>query len=258
MPRPSTISKDFWKLLSVVSDIAMDTTEDSSDEWKNFEPKEMEECSWYSFWEALPADAYPMYKSYAKGYAQCFRAINHFVKRKKVPTSDEIQAAIFGGVNWSYDMRYHNHFIQKGGHTDYAMKALFDYAIDAMDEMVDLMDDVKSKKAFLRKLTREEDSAREVWLANCTTTCNTAAPGAGCNLNYSTDGWQRWPEVESGDWGLVYISSGAFRGKFGYYDDEEDEDEAVVYFGPPLLSDCYTLSLASLRKPPFQGEFTAM
>ena len=82
--------------------------------------------------------------------------------------------------------------------------------------------------------------------------------GAGCKLDYSTDGWQRWPVAEEGDYGLVYVAEGEFRGKFGYYDDDEDEDEAIVYFGPPLIGDCYTLCLSNLRKPPFKGEFQAM
>jgi hypothetical protein len=45
--------------------------------------------------------------------------------------------------------------------------------------------------------------------------------------------------------------------KFGYYDDDEDEDECVVYFGPPLVSPSGAFPRGQLRKPPFEGEFRA-
>lgn len=35
---------------------------------------------------------------------------------------------------------------------------------------------------------------------------------------YSTAGWEDWPNVERGDWGLVYIAS---MDRFGYYDDDD-------------------------------------
>lgn len=70
---------------------------------------------------------------------------------------------------------------------------------------------------------------------------------------YDASGWQSWPPVESGEWGLVYVARGHLRGRFVYYDDEEDEDEAIVYVGRPLVSDCYTVRLSSLRQPPFAG-----
>ena len=70
---------------------------------------------------------------------------------------------------------------------------------------------------------------------------------------YDATGWQSWPPVESGDWGLVYVTRGHLGGRFVYYDDEEDEDEAIVYVGRPLTSACYTVRLSSLRQPPFAG-----
>ena len=38
----------------------------------------------------------------------------------------------------------------------------------------------------------------------------------------------------------VYVTRGHLGGRFVYYDDEEDEDEAIVYVGRPLTSACYT------------------
>ena len=48
---------------------------------------------------------------------------------------------------------------------------------------------------------------------------------------YDATGWQSWPPVESGDWGLVYVTRGHLGGRFVYYDDDEGEDEAIVYTG---------------------------
>ena len=42
----------------------------------------------------------------------------------------------------------------------------------------------------------------------------------------SAAGWRSWPLVQSGDYGQVYVSS---EGRFGYYDDDDGEDEAIVY-----------------------------
>lgn len=58
-----------------------------------------------------------------------------------------------------------------------------------------------------------------------------------------------WPRVERGDWQYVYIAAGKFEGKFGYYDDHEDD--ALIYFGAPLLGDGpHQMPLTYLRKPP--------
>jgi hypothetical protein len=72
----------------------------------------------------------------------------------------------------------------------------------------------------------------------------------------SSAGWQSWPIVKRHDWGLVYVSS---EGRFGYYDDEEDEDECIVYFGSPLTGDGpYNFPRGALRQPPVDGDFTAV
>ena len=70
---------------------------------------------------------------------------------------------------------------------------------------------------------------------------------------YDATGWQSWPPAEAGEWGLVYVARGHLRGRFVYYDDEEDEGEAIVYDGKPLTSNGYTVRLSSLRQPPFPG-----
>ena len=70
---------------------------------------------------------------------------------------------------------------------------------------------------------------------------------------YNSSGWQSWPPVESGNWGLVYVTQGHLRGRFVYYDDEEDVDEAIVYVGRPLQSAGYMVPLGCLRQPPFAG-----
>jgi hypothetical protein len=61
-----------------------------------------------------------------------------------------------------------------------------------------------------------------------------------------------WPPVVSGDWGLVYVTRGHLVGRFVYYDDDEGEDEAIVYMGGPT-SACYTVRLTLLRQPPLAG-----
>jgi hypothetical protein len=70
---------------------------------------------------------------------------------------------------------------------------------------------------------------------------------------YDATGWQSWPPVESGDWGLVYVTRGHLGGRFVYYDDDEGEDEAIVYTGGPLTSACYSVRLTLLPQPPFAG-----
>ncbi|CAB9521659.1 expressed unknown protein [Seminavis robusta] len=59
-----------------------------------------------------------------------------------------------------------------------------------------------------------------------------------------------WPQVQQSDWQYVYIAKGPFAGRFGYYDDQE-EDSAVIYFGAPLLGEGpYCVPLEDLRVPP--------
>lgn len=61
---------------------------------------------------------------------------------------------------------------------------------------------------------------------------------------------KNWPRVERGDWQYVYVAAGKFAGRFAYYDDHE-LNEAIIYFGAPLLGDGpYGVKLSSLRKPP--------
>jgi len=60
---------------------------------------------------------------------------------------------------------------------------------------------------------------------------------------------KKWPRVKYGDWQYVYICSGPFEGRFGYYDDHEGS--ALVYFGAPCVGDGpYSIPLNYLRKPP--------
>jgi hypothetical protein len=59
-----------------------------------------------------------------------------------------------------------------------------------------------------------------------------------------------WPRVTRGVWQYVYIASGPFAGKFGYYDDQEG-DNAIIYFGAPLLGEGpYEVPVEALRQPP--------
>eukprot|EP00472_Partenskyella_glossopodia_P009719 CAMPEP_0197524166 /NCGR_PEP_ID=MMETSP1318-20131121/8913_1 /TAXON_ID=552666 /ORGANISM="Partenskyella glossopodia, Strain RCC365" /LENGTH=150 /DNA_ID=CAMNT_0043077053 /DNA_START=256 /DNA_END=708 /DNA_ORIENTATION=+ len=112
---------------------------------------------------------------------------------------------------------------------------------------------------------------------------------AGCKLSdikaddrdYSDSGWESWPPVKFGDWGLVYVVGGDFAGQFVYYDDDEyeydddDDDEdkeldeiedrpprppthAAVYHGTPLLGPCHIIPHAWLRQPPFEGACTSL
>ena len=80
--------------------------------------------------------------------------------------------------------------------------------------------------------------------------------GRSASSQQSAAGWRLWPVVRSGDWGQVYVSS---EGRFGYYDDEEDEDEAIVYFGAPLSGDGpYVYPRSALRQPPFDGKLISV
>jgi hypothetical protein len=59
-----------------------------------------------------------------------------------------------------------------------------------------------------------------------------------------------WPRITRGAWQFVYIASGPFEGRFGYYDDQEG-DNAIIYFGAPLLGEGpYEVPLEDLRQPP--------
>ena len=71
----------------------------------------------------------------------------------------------------------------------------------------------------------------------------------------SSAGWRNWPVVDHRCYGLVYVVP---EKKFGYYDDNEDDDEYIVYFGEPLLSPSGVFRRSQLRKPPFEGKFTVM
>lgn len=57
---------------------------------------------------------------------------------------------------------------------------------------------------------------------------------SGTRSQLSSAGWRNWPVVEEGDYSLVYVVPDQ---KFGYYDDDEDEDECIVYFGEPLINE---------------------
>lgn len=88
--------------------------------------------------------------------------------------------------------------------------------------------------------------------------CNWAVVmvGRSDSSQQSAAGWRSWPLVQSGDWGQVYVSS---EGRFGYYDDDDGEDEAIVYFGAPLTGDGpYVYPRSALRQPPFDGKFVSL
>ena len=67
----------------------------------------------------------------------------------------------------------------------------------------------------------------------------------------SSRGWESWPVVRSGQYGLVFVVS---KKAFGYYDDDDDDDDGrVVYFDQPLLGGCCIFKKRDLRQPPFHG-----
>lgn len=66
----------------------------------------------------------------------------------------------------------------------------------------------------------------------------------------SSRGWEYWPVVRSGQYGLVFVVS---KKAFGYYDDDDDDDGRVVYFDQPLLGGCCIFKKRDLRQPPFHG-----
>jgi len=86
-------------------------------------------------------------------------------------------------------------------------------------------------------------------------------PETGLNANgaipdyvRSSRGWQGWPVVREGQYGLVYVVS---ERRFGYYDDD-DEDGRIVYFGAPLVGECRVFMEHDLRQPPFHGQHKSM
>ena len=46
---------------------------------------------------------------------------------------------------------------------------------------------------------------------------------------------------------IVVVTRGRHRGRIGYYDDDEGDDGAIVYFGPPLLGEYHVISYSALR-----------
>ena len=65
---------------------------------------------------------------------------------------------------------------------------------------------------------------------------------------------QSWPQVKRGEYQYVYISEGPFAGKFGYYDDVDDSNNALIYFGMPLVGDGpVSVDHSQLRIP--QGKY---
>ena len=81
------------------------------------------------------------------------------------------------------------------------------------------------------------------------------ADGAIPDDYLSRYGWQGWPVVRTGQYGLVYVVS---EGRFGYYDDDEGRDSRIVYFGVPLLGECREFKKHDLRQPPFHGQHKSM
>jgi hypothetical protein len=65
----------------------------------------------------------------------------------------------------------------------------------------------------------------------------------------SSRGWERWPRVRSGQYGLVFVVS---KKRFGYHDDD-DEGGRVVYFETPLLGECGEFKKSDVLQPPFHG-----
>ena len=80
------------------------------------------------------------------------------------------------------------------------------------------------------------------------------SPLTGRDATRSSAGWQSWPKPREGDYGLVYVVPS---GAFGYYDDDEDRNECIVYLGKPMCGPAYMYRRHELRKPPFEGDYAA-
>lgn len=54
--------------------------------------------------------------------------------------------------------------------------------------------------------------------------------------------------VRSGDYGPVLVLAGEHQGEVGYYDDDDDGPDAIVYLGEPFMSDYVRLPRDTLEK----------
>ena len=54
--------------------------------------------------------------------------------------------------------------------------------------------------------------------------------------------------VCAGDFGVVRVIAGRFKGRTGYYDDDDTEKTAIVYFGTPFESEPEFIRQAYLEK----------
>lgn len=56
-------------------------------------------------------------------------------------------------------------------------------------------------------------------------------------------------EIEKGDldYGIVTVVAGRLKGKIGYYDDDDEDQMGIVYFGKPFAGGYYVIQRRHLR-----------
>jgi hypothetical protein len=49
------------------------------------------------------------------------------------------------------------------------------------------------------------------------------------------------------NYGAVLVTKGKYKGKIGYYDDDQSDTKGIVYFGEPFVSDYVLIKLEYLE-----------
>lgn len=223
----------------------------------------------------------PMFKSFACGWSQCFKAIANVLRRKQLPTVSAVEQELRSGRE--FDSRYTSFYFDKGGKVEFALDAILHRSMEEHEVHGDgsffetfeedtlalpshpFDDDYGRIREALSiqqgGLDGEDSDSYDVGSGGSSAFEASATASANRSTRPSSVGWESWPVVESGAWGLVFVSpgNGHLGGQFVYYDDNDgpDEEEACVYLGAPLSGACYGVPRSCLRQPPFEGDHTA-
>jgi hypothetical protein len=169
MPEPMRSSLvDGWmsprmqKILSITAE--HESVREYLLEFTAYRPTPLAEC--YNFgiarmeyipYSAISHNQSGLYESFAKGWRQLFETMRRILSDGKTPTvrriQEYIQEYVQLGVFHSADIRYHSHFLQKGGRIEFAVDALIaisqNVAVDGDDgwEYGTFQDDIETLPA---------------------------------------------------------------------------------------------------------------
>lgn len=124
-------TKKMYRVLLSAAGYGMDMVADTV-EWmkfKNHEPRDISDHDIHLADFIPESHRCRMFKSFAMGWSQLFRAIYRILEQEKVPTHDAIHEFCMTNL----DSRYHMHFMDKGGQISWAIHAILFYASDDID-----------------------------------------------------------------------------------------------------------------------------